>query len=193
MDEDTRTTPQPAAPFDLGLAQAMWQAYADARPEVVAAHPEWVVDRFADTAGYATEIVGWIASRHKRATSDLVDSFVQRGVPLPRVGAHWVVCDGAGTPRYVLRTLALRLGTIWSADDDFAAAEGDGTAAQWRRVHREYWSRVCAERGERFTDATPIVLERFAVVWPPEAADAATSPTSPTSPAGAAGAAGPLG
>lgn len=161
---------RPAAPFDMVAVRAMWEAYAAARPDVVAEHPEWDADRFADTADYATEIVGWIESRGKRATSDLVDSFVQRGVPLPRVGSHWVVCDGEGEPRYVLRTLSLRLGTIWSADDAFAQAEGDGSLARWRDVHRQYWTRVCAERGETFTDATPVVLERFEVVWPPEPA-----------------------
>ena len=161
---------KPAAPFDMAAARALWQEYAAAHPDVVAEHPEWEVDRFADTADYATEIAGWIETRHKRATSDLVDTFLQRGVPLPRVGAHWVVCDGDGKPRYVLRTLGLRLGTIWTADESFAAAEGDGTLDEWRDVHRRYWTRVCASRGEVFTDATPVVLERFEVVWPPAAA-----------------------
>lgn len=171
MEDNNGTAPRQAAPFDMKSARAMWRAYAEANPDTVAEHPEWEVDRFADTADYATEIVEWIESRRKRATSDLVDTFLQRGVPLGRVGAHWVVCDGDGQPRYVLRTVALRLGTIWTADDEFAAAEGDGTLDEWRDVHRGYWTRVCAERGEVFTDATPVVLERFEVVWPPAVAD----------------------
>ena len=47
---------KPAAPFDMAAARALWQEYAAAHPDVVAEHPEWEVDRFADTADYATEM-----------------------------------------------------------------------------------------------------------------------------------------
>ncbi|TNC19203.1 ASCH domain-containing protein [Georgenia sp. 311] len=151
----------------------MWAEYAGAHPEVVSAGSEHTVDRFGDSAELSDELLAIVLNGTKRATADLVAEFAARGEALPRVGSHWVACDGAGAPRAVLRSTELRLGTIGDADEDFARDEGEGdrTLQSWLREHRRYWERTCAARGEAFTDEHEIVFERFRVVWPPEIAD----------------------
>ena len=61
----------------------------------------------------------------KRATADLVAELTRDGDPLPRVGGHWIACDGAGRPRVVLRSVELRLGPFDSVDEAFAFDEGE--------------------------------------------------------------------
>ena len=163
----------PPGPLDLAGAEAMWAAYAAARPAVVSACPEHVVDRFGDSAELADELLGLVLAGPKRATAELVAEFAARGEPLPRVGSHWIACDGSGAPRVVLRSTELRIATIADVDEAFARDEGedDRTLASWTREHRRYWERTCAARGTVFRDDDEIVLERFAVVWPPELAD----------------------
>lgn len=159
----------PVAPHDLDAAAAMWRAYRAAHPALPPEEP--VVDHFGDSAPLADALLDLVLHGPKRATASLVADFVAEGEPLPRIGSHWVACDGSGTPRAVLRSTELRVGTIETVDDAFARDEGedDRTRESWLREHRRYWTRVCAARGEELTDAHEVVFERFDVVWPLEA------------------------
>ncbi len=160
-------------PIDRGAAAAMWDAYARAHPEAVAACPEYTVERFGDSAALADELLAAVLSGTKRATSELVAAYRADGDDLPRIGSHWIACDGSGAPRIVIRSTALRIGPFASADAAFAFAEGedDRTLESWRREHRRYWTRTAAARGAEWSEDDEIVFERFVVVWPPEHAD----------------------
>jgi uncharacterized protein YhfF len=166
-------TPQPLGELDLAAADAMWQAYAAAHPDAAAAGAEHTVERFGDSARLADALLEIVLSGRKRATSELVAEFLAGGDALPRIGSHWIACDGSGAPRAILRSTALRLGPFDSVDADFAAAEGedDGSVASWKAEHRRYWQRTCAARGAIWTAEDEIVFERFSVVWPPAHAD----------------------
>jgi uncharacterized protein YhfF len=73
----------------------------------------------------------------------------------------------------VIRTTEVRIAPFPDVDESFAWDEGedDRTLASWRREHRTYWLRVCAARGVPWSENDNIVLERFAVVWPPDLRD----------------------
>ncbi|MFB0833641.1 ASCH domain-containing protein [Arthrobacter halodurans] len=161
------------SPIDYSAAQRMWNEYAAARPEAAALCTEHTVERFGDSDALADALLLEVLHGTKRATSELADEFTARGDPLPRIGSHWVACDGSGRPRAVLRTTELRLAAFDAVDAAFARDEGedDLSLESWRREHRKYWIRGCAARGRAWSETDPIVLERFAVVWPPEIAD----------------------
>lgn len=163
--------PADPAPLDHAAAAVMWAQYAAAHPH--AAGDAYVVDRFGDSAALSDALLGVVLDGRKRATAELVAEFAASDEALPRIGSHWVACDGAGRPRLVLRTTELRIATFDEVDERFAHDEGedDRTLASWRREHRRYWERTCARRGAVWSETDEIVLERFAVVWPPEHAD----------------------
>jgi uncharacterized protein YhfF len=169
VTDDVRTPPPP---LDLDAAERMWRDYVAAHPARASAADEHPVERFGDSAELADELIDLVLHGPKRATAGLVADFAADGEPLPRIGGHWIACDGAGTPRAVLRTRDLRIGPIESVDDAFAWDEGEGdrTRADWLDQHRRYFTRTCAARGEQFTDEHEVVFERFEVVWPPEVA-----------------------
>lgn len=160
-------------PVDRDAAAVMWQAYAKAHSEVVHAAPDYTVERFGDSDALADELLAYVLDGPKRATAALVDDFVAEGEPLPRVGSHWIACDGSGRPRVVIRSIELRIATFDDVDAAFAHDEGedDRTLERWRANHRRYWERTCAARGATWSESDEIVLERFRVVWPPEHAD----------------------
>jgi uncharacterized protein YhfF len=163
----------PPGPLDTVAAEALWQQYVAAHPEAVAAGDEHVDDRIGDSRELSDDLLGVVLHGHKRATAELVAEFAARGEALPRIGAHWIACDGRGAPRLVLRTTELRIATFREVDADFAFDEGedDRSLTSWRTQHRIYWERTCAARGAVWDEQDEIVLERFAVVWPPEHAD----------------------
>ncbi|WP_127819362.1 ASCH domain-containing protein [Microbacterium sp. CPCC 204701] len=151
----------------------MWQEYAAAHPQAVAACPEYTIENFGDSEQLADELLAHVLSGRKRATSELVADFVARGDSVPRIGSHWIACDGRGVPRIVIRSTELRVGPFASADAAFAADEGedDLSLESWQREHRRYWTRVSAAHGREWSEDEEIVFERFTVVWPPEHAD----------------------
>ena len=161
------------SPVDRDAAAVMWQAYAKAHSEVVHAAADYTVERFGDSDALADELLAQVLDGPKRATAALVDDFVAEGEPLPRVGSHWIACDGSGRPRVVIRSMELRIATFDDVDAAFAHDEGedDRTLESWRDNHRRYWERTCTARGVTWSESDEIVLERFRVVWPPELAD----------------------
>ncbi|MGY1738970.1 ASCH domain-containing protein [Geodermatophilus sp. SYSU D00684] len=175
MSSHDRTTDDaPGAPRREEAA-AMWAAYTASRPAGGPPEDEPPVERFGDSRALADELIGLVLAGTKRATAGLVADFAQAGEPLPRIGGHWIACDGEGRPRAVLRSTELRVGRLDSVDDAFALDEGEGdrTRASWLEGHRRYFTRTQEARGQAWDDALEVVFERFRVVWPPEVADRA--------------------
>lgn len=164
---------QPVDPVDVQAANRMWNSYAAAQPHAIAASPEYTVEHFGDSKPLANGLLDLVIRRKKRATAELVSDFIGRGDQVPRIGSHWIACDGDGIPRIIIRSTELRIGPFTSADATFAADEGedDLTLESWQREHRRYWTRVSAAHGRTWSEDDEIVFERFAVVWPPEHAD----------------------
>lgn len=165
----------PVAPPDLAAAERMWAEYASAHPEALVAGDEHVVEGFGDSAPLADALLALVLHGPKRATAALSIEYAEEGQQLPRIGGHWIACDGSGAPRAILRTTELRLGGFDSVDEAFAWDEGedDRSLESWRREHRRYWERTRAAAGSAFDPADEIVFERFSVVWPPQHADVA--------------------
>lgn len=166
---------------DVEAGVRLYAEYLAANPETPARLDPPVVDRFGDSPELADELLACITHGPKRATAGLVAEFAADGEPLPRIGEHWVACDGRGTPVVVLRSVELRVGPLNSVDERFARDEGedDRTPASWLANHRAYFRRSCARIGTDFHDEVEVVFERFRVVWPPEFAD-----PDPPAPAG---------
>lgn len=102
----------------------------------------------------------------KRATTSRLDDYGP-DEPMPQPGDHSVILDGAGQPLCIIRTTSVETRPFGAVDEAFAWDEGEGdrTLASWRAGHEWYFQSI----GEPVDDATFVVLERFAKVWPPPA------------------------
>ncbi len=112
-----------------------------------------------------TELGLLVRDGPKRATTSLASAYGPDDEPMPTIGDHSVILDGDGGPLCIIRTTSLEIRPFGDVDEAFAWDEGEGdrTLADWRRGHEWYFASV----GQALTDATPVVLERFAKVWPP--------------------------
>ena len=81
----------------------------------------------------ADELLEAVIGGPKRATAALVAEFADGDEELPRIGSHWICCDGSGRPRLVMRSVELRIGPVSSVDEAFAYDEGEGERT------REWW------------------------------------------------------
>ena len=163
----------PLSPVQREDAMAMWREYAAGRTGSVPPEEDPVVEQFGDHRALADELLALVLTGTKRATAGLVADFAAADEPLPRVGGHWIACDGAGVPRCVLRSTELRLGRLSSVDDAFAWDEGenDRTRDTWLAGHLGLLHPHAGGPGNAWSDDLEVVFERFRVVWPPEVAD----------------------
>lgn len=158
---------------DRAAAAAMWEDYRAAHPGAAASASDYTVEFFGDSVELANELLALVTHGPKRATASLVEEFAEEDEPLPRIGSHWIACNGSGSPAVIIRSTELRIGIFDSVDAAFAYDEGedDRSLESWRLEHRRYWERTRAAVGREFTAAHEVVFERFSVVWPPELAD----------------------
>jgi uncharacterized protein YhfF len=164
---------RPLPPARREEAVALWREYtASLTPPLIEDEPP--IEQFGDSAAMADELAGLVMAGIKRASADLPAAYVDEGTPMPRIGGHWIVCDGAGRPRCVVRSMELRLGPLSSVDDSFAWDEGEGdrSRASWLAEHESFFRRIQLARGAEWSDDCEVLFERFRVVWPPELADA---------------------
>ena len=153
---------------------SLWHDYVAAHPEHADERPP--VDTFGDSPAMADELLGLVMTGPKRATAGLAAAYQAEGESLPTEGSHWVVTDGSGAERVVLRTVHVRLGAVDSVDDAFAYDEGEGDRSRdyWLDVHRRFFRWQVEQHGipaPDGIDALTCVFERFVIVWPPELAD----------------------
>ena len=83
---------------------------------------------------------------------------------MPAPGDLSVIIDGEGSPVCVIRTTEVQTRPFGDVDEQFAWDEGEGdrTLQWWREAHIGFFER----QGITIDDGTPVVLERFELLWP---------------------------
>ena len=146
---------------ELAIA-ALWAEYAAA----TGAREPYTSWGFADGSNPAlmTKLGLLVRDGPKRATAGREADFDEEE-PIPLPGDHHVIHDGEGRPICIIRTTSVEIRPFGEADEQFAWDEGEGdrTLEWWRAAHIRFFASV----GTPIDDSTPLVLERFAKVWPP--------------------------
>lgn len=133
-------------------------------PAATVPPPAWA---FGDTPELADELLALVLSGAKTATADLVRSYEAADEPLPAVGDLSIVLDGSGAPRALLRTTKVDIVPFSAVTAEHARLEGEGdrTLGSWRSEHERYFRRTAPD-GFVFSEAAPVVCERFKVLYP---------------------------
>ena len=121
-------------------------------------HTAW---GFGSSPQMATELGLLVRDGPKRATASLVSDYDDE--PMPVAGDLGVILDGDGEPLCVIRTMAVEVRAFGDVDEEFAWTEGEGdrSLAYWRDAHIRFF----AAGGTRVDEETPVVLERFELLW----------------------------
>jgi uncharacterized protein YhfF len=138
--------------------EAYWQRFV-AATGVDGPHTAW---GFGDTPVMATELGLLVRDGPKRATASL-RSWYDDGEPMPRAGDLSVILDGDARPLCVIRTTAVEVRAFGDVDAEFAWTEGEGDRSleHWRAAHIRFF----AAAGRKVDESTPVVLERFELLW----------------------------
>jgi uncharacterized protein YhfF len=123
---------------------------------------------FGGEGELADELAALVLAGKKRATASLPLEYTALNEPLPKTGDLSIILDGAGNPVGIIERTAVDLLPFSAVDAEFAAVEGegDGSLSFWREAHTWYFKRVCEQLGGEWTDSTPVLCQRFGLVWP---------------------------
>ena len=88
-------TARPLQPVRREEALALWRQYT-ASLTAPPIEDEPPIEQFGDSAAMADELAELVLAGIKRASADLPAAFAADRTPLPRIGGHWIVCDGSG-------------------------------------------------------------------------------------------------
>ncbi len=151
-------------------AHALWSEFlASGTPAAASARDATYTSWHFGTGGaMADELLGLVLEGRKRATAGALWTYEHDGDPVPQIGDHSVILDGAGTARCVIRTTDVAVVAFCEVAADFAASEGEGDLSleYWREGHWKYFTRELASFGRTAEQDMPVVCERFEVVFP---------------------------
>jgi uncharacterized protein YhfF len=123
---------------------------------------------FGGEGQLADELAALVLAGKKRATASLPVEYTSLNLPLPKAGDLSIILDGQGEPVGIIERVCVDLVPFDEVDAEFAAheGEGDGGLRHWRAVHTWYFGRVCEQLGGTLEDSTPVLCQRFRLVWP---------------------------
>lgn len=118
-------------------------------------------------AEQADELLELVLRGLKTATASSLWDYEHEGEMLPEVGRLSIILDGDGMPRALIQTTAVDIVPFDQVGPEHvvAEAEGDLSVEHWREVH-EWFFRENSSSPRGFRTDMPVVLERFAVIYP---------------------------
>lgn len=149
--------------------QDFWRTACGAVPDLpeTAGYQVW---HFGDSEQLARQLADLVLHGRKRATAGLLWEAETDPNMMPVLGGYSLVTTHGGEPLLIIRTTRVDIRPYGAVDAEFAAAEGegDGSLDYWRAAPWDYFSRRCAALGRAPAADMPVVLERFALVYPPK-------------------------
>lgn len=114
----------------------------------------------------------WLASLvlegKKTATCSSYPLYELDGDPLPQVGDYQIVLNSQDEPVAIIRSVAIDIYPFHEVPVDFALAEGEGTYAEWKEAHVQFFGSLLPQYHLVFTEDMLTVCDRFERVYPKE-------------------------
>ncbi|MEM7376550.1 MAG: ASCH domain-containing protein [Pseudomonadota bacterium] len=145
-----------------------WQRYLATCADPDAANARFYESfRIGDGDAVADAGAALILGGEKTTTSSPLWEYQETGKPQPSVGALSVLEDGRRNPVCVVESVWVEVVRFADVDAAFARAYGetDGTLAGWRDLITGFYTEARCGPGRAVTDDTPLVCERFRIVF----------------------------
>ncbi len=149
--------------------KSFWHEFLNSDACVDGAKPSFQTSyKIGSDEVHANEGANLILAGAKTATSTLAWELEKNAEPVPAVGDLCVIENGKSEAVCVVETTWVEVIPFGKIDGEFARdyAETDGTLEDWKRIFGEYYSAECESLGKVLNEDTPLVCERFRVIYP---------------------------
>jgi uncharacterized protein YhfF len=122
---------------------------------------------FGASAEDAKQIASLVLAGTKTATGSVLWASQADGKPVPTTGDFSIVTLGGDDPVCVIETTDVKTIPFDEVTEDYAwhGGEGDRSLAAWRGMYWSYIERECGRLSLDPSPKTPLVMERFRVVY----------------------------
>jgi uncharacterized protein YhfF len=122
---------------------------------------------FGTSKESAKLIAALVVDGVKTATGSLQWVYEAEGKPIPNPGDYSIVTNGEGEPICIIQASEVNIIPFDEVDAALAWAGGeeDRTLESWRRIYWDYIVSECNRIHREATSKTPLVCERFRVVY----------------------------
>jgi len=145
-----------------------WTQFLESLPEN-AEQPVHYYDSFyfGSSKESAALITPLVLGGIKTATGSVQWVYEAEGRRPPMSGDYSIVTDGEGEPVCIIRDVEVEIIPYDEVSSAFAweGGEEDRTLESWRRIYWDYIVSECARIKRQPTSKTPLVCERFCVVY----------------------------
>jgi uncharacterized protein YhfF len=149
------------------LATEYWNAFRKTNTSIpeTTSYQVWF---FGNSQEMSIDLANFVVNGTKRATASLVlvNEKIPENAPIP--DGYSVVTDFEGKPLCIIQTTEIRHIPFLEVDFSFAKDEGEGdqNIDDWRKGHREYFTKECRELGFEFEETMLVCCERFDLLYP---------------------------
>ena len=129
---------------------------------------------FGNSAAMAAILVGLVASGEKTGTFALAAEFTAAlggaADQAPKPGDVYLIKAFDGSPVCLYRITATELVPFAGISHEHVQVEGANArnVAIWRKIHWSYWGAMLAAKGLSMQDDTPVIFQRFELLFPPK-------------------------
>jgi uncharacterized protein YhfF len=122
---------------------------------------------FGDSAAMADDLLAYVLTGEKTATSGMLKDYEIDGDPVPEIGERSIILNGKGEPICIVEITNVIIQTYNEVDERFALAEGEGfkSLEDWKKAHWEFFTRRCKILGIDLSESIPLVCEEFKVIY----------------------------
>jgi uncharacterized protein YhfF len=151
----------------LSNADRYWIQFLDSLPESELPSAYSDVFHFGSSRESARQITPLVLQRIKTATGSLLWAYEAEGRPVPKAGDYSIVTNGKDDPVCIIQTWQVNIIPYDEVDEQFAhdGGEEDRSLESWRRIYWDYLVVECARIGREPSPQTPLVCERFRLVY----------------------------
>jgi uncharacterized protein YhfF len=148
------------------IVSEFWQEFCR-QNQNVNPNEDYQVWFFGDSQEMSVELANFVIFGTKRATASL--SLINKLQPenAPINNGYSVVTDFAGKPLCIIQTTEICEVPFLEVDFNFAKAEGEGdeNIEDWRKGHRDYFTKECRESGFEFNETMLVCCEKFKLLF----------------------------
>lgn len=147
--------PSETADWESIITQVRRSGYTGSEPEA----PFW----FGDSPELNAELSALVRMGKKTATASLLWEWEFDGDTLPTPGQCDALLGWSNEFLGVISAVRISVVPFREVSAEFAALEGEGDLSLdfWRRVHWQYFKRVCGRLGKLVSEEMPVVCQEF--------------------------------
>jgi uncharacterized protein YhfF len=122
---------------------------------------------FGDNPQMADDLLLYVLSGEKTATSGMVLDYENDNEPIPKVGDKSIILNGNNEPKCIIEVVSVEIKKFKDVDEEFALKEGEGFKSldDWRKVHWDFFTRRCEVLGISLNEEIVLVCEEFKLIF----------------------------